>query len=311
VSTSPNRTPHDRLLKELLRRFLPEFLQLFFPDEAARLNFTTLRFVDKELIVNIPDHVVRITDTVAEVETLAGEPEVILVHVELEAGHLHSLPQRMHDYYSLLRIIEQKQVLPLALVLLPGAGGLTWRVYEETLFDRELLRFCYGQVGIRDLSSESYLGQGDPVAAALAALMQPGDMGKAVVKLNAFTSVVDSQLTDGDKLFLIEIVETYLPWEEVTMNARQDVLQRLNEFEETWVTQALRQGREEGREEGKRELLLHLLRAKFPGLPADIEARIRSIADEDQLEQLSIQVLSAEKLADLELPATDQPNGEA
>ncbi len=45
---------HDRRFKEFLQRFLPQFLKLFFPEQAARLDFTTLVFLDKELIVNLP-----------------------------------------------------------------------------------------------------------------------------------------------------------------------------------------------------------------------------------------------------------------
>ena len=36
------RTLHDRLFKEFLRRFLPQFMQLFFPAQAARLDFSTI-----------------------------------------------------------------------------------------------------------------------------------------------------------------------------------------------------------------------------------------------------------------------------
>jgi hypothetical protein len=61
----PQRTLHDRLFKELLYRFLPDFLWIFFPNEAERLNFATLRFLDKELIINFAGQELRITDIVA------------------------------------------------------------------------------------------------------------------------------------------------------------------------------------------------------------------------------------------------------
>ena len=48
-ATQPTRTLHDRLFKEFLYRFLPEFLWVFFPAEAERLNFATLQFLDKEM----------------------------------------------------------------------------------------------------------------------------------------------------------------------------------------------------------------------------------------------------------------------
>jgi hypothetical protein len=77
VSSQPEtqpRTLHDRLFKEFLQRFLPQFLRLFFPEEAAALNLATLRFLDKELVVNLPSQELRITDLVAEVEAWQGEP---------------------------------------------------------------------------------------------------------------------------------------------------------------------------------------------------------------------------------------------
>ena len=67
--TQPAPTLHDRLFKEFLHRFLPDFMRVFFPAEAERLNFATLRFLDKELIINSPGQELRITDVVAEVDT--------------------------------------------------------------------------------------------------------------------------------------------------------------------------------------------------------------------------------------------------
>lgn len=32
---------HDKLFKEFLHRFLPQFLELFFPEEASQLNFNS------------------------------------------------------------------------------------------------------------------------------------------------------------------------------------------------------------------------------------------------------------------------------
>lgn len=62
--TQPPRTLHDRLFKEFLHRFLPDFLWIFFPAEAERLNFATLQFLDKELIINFAGQELRITDIV-------------------------------------------------------------------------------------------------------------------------------------------------------------------------------------------------------------------------------------------------------
>ena len=141
-------TLHDRIFKEFLERFLPQFMQIFFPIEAARLDFSTVTFLRQELLITLPGQVLRITDVVAEISTLAGESEVVIVHVEVEANKPKPLPQRMFDYYALLRLLRRQRVLPIALVLKRGVGGLKWRSYKEELFGRKLIQFRYGQVGL-------------------------------------------------------------------------------------------------------------------------------------------------------------------
>ena len=62
---------HDQLFKRFFHEFLQDFLELFSPDVAARLDFTTLEFLDKELFTDFPDGSVREADVVARVETPA------------------------------------------------------------------------------------------------------------------------------------------------------------------------------------------------------------------------------------------------
>jgi len=295
--THSSRTLHDRLFKEFLYRFLPDFLWIFFPAEAERLNFATLRFLDKELVINFSGQELRITDLVAEIETWSGVPETIILHVEIEGRDKQSLPQRMSEYYVLLRIFRQKPVLPLALVLLPGAGGLQWQSYSETIFGHEVLRFRYGQVGIRDLSSQQYLAENSPVAAALTVLMQPEGESPAFIKLVALQKVVESDLSDGDKFFLVEFMNTYAPTGEL-FDPREEIMQKLADVEMTWGERL----RAEGRAEGERKMLLRLLTLMFGEVPAALAERIDTITDEAALTMLAQQILTIKRLDDLVLP---------
>ncbi len=299
--TSPRRTLHDRLFKEFLHRFLPDFLWIFFPAEAERLNFATLRFLDKELIINFAGQELRITDLVAEVETWDGVPEAIILHVEIEGRDKQTLPQRMSEYYVLLRIFRQKLVLPLALVLLPGAGGLHWHTYNETIFGHEVLRFQYGQVGIRDLSSQSYLAENSPVAAALTVLMQPEGESPALLKLMALQKVVASELSDGDKFFLVEFMNTYAPTGEL-FDPREEIMQKLADVEMTWGERLRAEGRAEGEQKGEQKMLLRLLTLLFGEVPATLTTRIHAITDEAALTMLAEQILTIKRLEDLVLP---------
>ncbi len=76
---------HDQLFKTLLETFLREFLELFFHEVAERLDFATKRLLDKELITDFPEGRLREADVVTELRTREGEPELILVHVEVQA----------------------------------------------------------------------------------------------------------------------------------------------------------------------------------------------------------------------------------
>lgn len=312
AESSPT-TWHDRIFKEFFHRFLPDFMRLFFPEEAARLNFDTLRFLDKELVINLPDQTLRITDVVAEVGIRTGGKRTILVHLEIEAYPKRGFPQRMFEYYALLRVLRQQSVFPIALLLRPGVGGLQWQTYTEELFGREILRFHYGQVGIRDISSEEYLNSADPVAAALSVLMAADEAQRPIQKLTALQNVIASGLTDGDKLFLIELISTYLPTAEL-VDSGGTVMEQIADVELTFFERMRRdvrqegheEGREEGREEGqmlgKRLLLQRLLTHKFGELPKEVTERIGQISDDATFDLLVEQALTTATIDELTLP---------
>jgi hypothetical protein len=73
--------PEDPIFKTLLREFLPDFLHLFFPEIAQRLDLSTVEFLDREEFTDLLAGGRREVDVLSRVKTLTGEPELILVHV--------------------------------------------------------------------------------------------------------------------------------------------------------------------------------------------------------------------------------------
>ena len=112
---------HDQLFKDFLRAFFREFLELFCPEAASRLDFGTLRFLDKELFTNFPEGSLREADVVAEIRTHDGTPELILVHVEVQLRSEPDFGLRMLQYYMLLWLRYQTPTYPVA-VILKGGG---------------------------------------------------------------------------------------------------------------------------------------------------------------------------------------------
>src|SRR5438105_8436611 len=93
--------PYDQLLKDLLRTFFPEFLERFFPEPAARLDLRQVTFLEQEIATDLGQARRRELDLVAQTATRSGEPELVLVHVELQARSAPDFPERMFQYYTL------------------------------------------------------------------------------------------------------------------------------------------------------------------------------------------------------------------
>jgi hypothetical protein len=81
---------HDQRFKVLLKEFFPEFLTLFFPERAARFDFNSINWLDKELFADPPQGDLLEVDLVAQLvlrDKTSGLPAeaVALVHVEIES----------------------------------------------------------------------------------------------------------------------------------------------------------------------------------------------------------------------------------
>lgn len=184
---------------------------------------------------------------------------------------------------------------------------LRGRANVKRLFGRNLLHFSYAEVGLSNLPGDSYVDQADAAIAALAVLMQPRALTEAELKLRALRRVVESPLSNGDKLFLVGMIETYLP-QDVLYDAKENIMFDIMDIKESWIERIQREGREqwreEGREEGKREMVLRLLTRKFGELPNELTERIERIEDNSLLDQLGEQIITADTLTDIHV---DEP----
>ena len=54
---------HDPRFKRLLQEFFAEFLMLFFPRQAARLDFRHIEWLDKESFANVAEGAVHVGRT--------------------------------------------------------------------------------------------------------------------------------------------------------------------------------------------------------------------------------------------------------
>ena len=290
---------HDQLFKELLQAFLREFMELFFPQIAARLDWEQVTFPNTELFTDVPEGSVRRADTVALVPTLDGDPELVLINVETQSERRSEVRFRVFEYYMLLRLRYKLPVFPIALYIVPGTGGITHETYVETLFGENILAFNYAALGLPELQADEYLYRDNPLAAALTALMKASREGRPRQKQISLQQVAVSDVDEARKFLLTNLIETYL-----TMNtSEQEQFQQLLATPEAEETRQMisiyeARGREAGILIGKREAVLKLMRLKFGALPQHIEANIQQLSTESEVDVLFERTVSANSLQD-------------
>jgi hypothetical protein len=316
---------YDQLFKTILERLLRDFLELFFPEAAARLDFQTLRFLDKEVFANVPDGTVREADIVAHLHTREGEPELVLVHIEVQTEPKGDFPRRMFEYYSVLRLRYRVPVFPVVVYLRHGPSSRIAE-YRESLFEQELLLFRYHTLALARLPAEEYVGT-SALGAALAALMA-ASRNRARLRLSMLERVVGSQWSQLDealRYLLVNVIETFFELSGEDAKEYRRLIsgkeyRAVQEVELTWADRLMEKGREEGREkgleegreegraeglevgilEGKRKTLSRLLAAKFGDLPGDIKTKVEAMSAAD-LDSVLDRVLTAATLDELEL----------
>jgi hypothetical protein len=311
--------PSDQLFKEFLREFLPAFLTMFFPEESALLNFEHLRFLDKEVFTDFPEGDTREADLIAEVQTQNGEPELLLIHIEVQAKRNPDFAFRMWQYYSLIRLRHKKPVFPLVIYLTLGSGGLVMEEYRETFANREWLLFRYAVVGLPDLPAEQWESRSGAVSASLATLMQSEKSKKARRVFDGIKRVVESPLNEAQKLLLAEIIERLgrgrlTKREEETFatlmatEQTQEIREMISIYEERGIQKGIEQGIERGIEQGIEQgvqqgtlrLTLRLLGHKFgEKAVASLEERIASLPTAT-LESLGEALLDIQSLDNVE-----------
>ncbi len=295
----------DQVFKELLREFFPDFIRLFYPHIAEQLDWSTLRFLDKEAFTDFPRGEQHEADIVTEVKTLEGKPELILVHVEIESRRRPvSFPERMLDYYFLLRRRYKLPVLPIVLYLSPGAGGLVVETVREPLFGLDLLTFHYLAIGLPDLSAADYEAVNNPLGATLSAWMRSSETAKIERWLDVLRRIVAYRLNPAQQVLVTSVVELGLPLsqgEQVELQQRTvrepKVLEMTSIFErwglEKGMQQGMQQGRAEGMQEGLKSAVLRMATRKFGSLSEGIQQRIVALQAEDELNAVLDRLLTA------------------
>ena len=104
---------HDQLFKDLLQTFFGDLLHIVLPGIAWHLDPARIRFLRDEHFTDLPVGRRRQVDLLAEVATRGGSPELVLVHVEIEARSHRRMARRLARYAMALHLRHAQPLVPM------------------------------------------------------------------------------------------------------------------------------------------------------------------------------------------------------
>ena len=309
-------TPHDQLLKTLLRAFFLEFVELVDPEVARSLDPESVESLDKEVFTDLPRGKRREMDLVFRVRPWRGPPEILLVHIEVERAFSASHAARMARYYFQLKLrYPEPPILPIVLFLKGGPAGVERHTWCDSLGSKTICRFDYLAMGLSTRLAEEFLQESNPLAWSLAALMRPGNQSRPSLKLACLKRIVTAKLDEARRFLLANLVETYLqltPEEQERYRrllGRDSCQAEVETMEQIWSEKMIAKGRQEGiakgRQEGRREgalaVLLSQIEHRFGEIPSTARQRLETRATNGSLDDLARRLVDARSLEDLDL----------
>lgn len=302
------KTSHDQVFKTVIREFFKEFMELFLPAEAKRIDFRKVEFLDKEHFTDLVKGRKRVLDLVAKVGLLAGGEEFVLVHIEFESSRPGlDFAERMFQYHCQLYLRHRKPIVPVVLFTDDAKWPLSdlKTSFELSFEGRSYSRFEYVALKLRNIDHRKYLRSHNPLAYALMCKMDYGRGDMARLKADFLRMMLGCPINPARKSLLFEFMEWYMPlsgprqaeFDSITRKNNdqyREVAKMVTVYEKRGIQKGRQVGRQEGIQQGlmqgilqdARESVVDNLQARFGKVSADITRRVSKVDDLEKLREL-------------------------
>jgi hypothetical protein len=298
---------YDSPWKEALTRYLPEFLDFYFPPAHQAIDWTQPHtFLDQELAQIVRDSELgrRRIDRLVQVTTLTSAIEWVYIHIEVQSQVDSDFAERLFTYNYRLYDRYHRPVATLAVL---ADEGLNWRPkgFSYNLFGSQM-SLQFASVKILDYAPqlEELLENPNPFALVTAAHLLTQKTRKDVQARYVAKWQLAKLLYERDwgKQQIIDLFSV-IDWlmilpPELEKRLWTSISELERNIRMPYVTSVERIGIEQGIEQGEMMLLRRMLAKRFGDLPEAIEIRLSqaSIAD---LELWSDRLLDAKTLAEV------------
>ncbi len=295
---------HDRLWKELLTAYFPEFLDLLLPQVADYLDRGSIEFLDKEIFTDVTSGERHEVDLVVKAK-YKGQDTQFLVHVETQSSAQQDFPKRMFRYFAQLHEKYDLPVYPIALFSYDTPRRREPAKYQVAFPDKKILSFQYATIQLNRLNWREFARQPNPVASALMAKMRIRKQDRPRVKLECLRLLATLKLDPARMQLIRGFVDSYLKLNRPEQSQlkqelaalepaeREPIMQVVNEF----VEEGIQRGLEQGKQDGQARLILRLLQRQFSQVPEQLRQAVQSLASA-RLEEMAGAILDFHTLAD-------------
>jgi chorismate mutase len=306
----PKTIDHDQLFKQLIGTFFLEFLDLFVPELADKIDRNNLEFLPQEYFTDIIEGDRRAMDLVVRVNLRRrpNEPEVGKVWAIIDCEHQSSseanFQRRIFFYFAQLHREYLEPVYPIAIFSFDEPKRQEQDKYRVRLPGLDVLEFNFLRIQLNQLNWRDFLKQKNPVAAALMSKMRIEKQDRAKVKVECLRAIATLKLDPARVSILSGFVDSYLSlnaMEEVEFRREVASIKKETEKERVMqiVTSWMEQGIEQGVQTATLKSVLRVLTRRVGGLDASVNERLQQLSV-SQLENLLDAALDFTQIADLE-----------
>ncbi|BBD57449.1 hypothetical protein NIES2109_02150 [Nostoc sp. HK-01] len=289
---------HDRLFKELLSNFFPEFIELFFPDISAYWERDSIEFLPQEVFTDVTEGERKILDVAAKV-AFRNQNTLFIIHTEHQSYSQTNFNQRMFTYFARL---HEKYALPIyPIVIYSHDTPLTPEPnsYRIDFPNKKVLEFNYDVVQLNQLRWQDFLNQRNPVASALIAKMRMNIQERPIVKLTSLQLLANLELNPAQVQLISGFIDTYLDLNAQEERIFQEQLASIEPQQEERVMQIVTSWMRQGIQQGEAKLILRLLNRRLGEVNPQLQAQIQGLSSAE-LEDLGEALLDFTTTTDLE-----------
>ncbi|MFV9505467.1 MAG: Rpn family recombination-promoting nuclease/putative transposase [Oscillochloridaceae bacterium umkhey_bin13] len=288
---------YDGAWKYALEQFFPPFLELFFPEAFAAIDWHhPFSFRNNELQQIAPEDQVgkQRADTLVQVRRRDGTPAWIFIHIEVQSQHDSDFPMRMFRYNARLFDRERQPIVSLAVL---GDDHPTW---EPNDFGYGLwgctLAFTFPTVKLLHLDAEALATMRNPFATLTlihrdAQETRGNPVARLQRKLTRFRALLRLGYPIEDLHILLRLMEHILRVAPELQDEARATMKRI-EQEETGMTTLVSdiaiisrsEGRVEGQIEERKAIVLRQLTRKLGTLDATLTDRVTALTPEGLLD---------------------------